>query len=166
MASNVNIQPGMNILDAAIASGGSMEDVFALCFLNGKSITSDLVPGTNLQATGKQYAPSVMGAIANPTIDTIKVIAGQTLLDMAMQQLGSMDAVFSLAKLNGLSVTQQLADSQILNFSIMPFNRIIAKEFKDNGWKPASATTTSGVQTIPVLEGVDYWGIEIDFEVN
>lgn len=166
MANSINIEAGMNILDAALASAGSMEDLFFLASLNGLSITADLKPGTILPATGKKYQPSVLGAIANREIDQVNVLSGQTLLDMAMQKLGSLEGLFSLALLNGLSVTQTLTDGQSLDFPIKPFNRIIAKSFEDNNWKPASATTVPGEAPIEGLQGIDYWAIEIDFQIS
>lgn len=166
MEGKIDIQAGMNFLDAALASAGSMEDLFSLALLNGKSITDDLVPGITLVSTGLKYSPSVLGAVANPDIDQVQVISSQTLLDLAIQQLGSMEAIFDLAKLNGLSISDQLTDGQNLAFNINPVNRIIAKRYKDNGWKPASATTIPGAAPIEGLEGIDYWAIEIDFIVN
>lgn len=45
---------------------------------------------------------------------TVMVKERQTLLDIALQTSGSVEAVMELAKQNGLSITDELSDGQVL----------------------------------------------------
>jgi hypothetical protein len=169
MASNVKILPGMNMADAALLSAGSMEDLFLLAQANGKSLTDDLEPGEILIPSGQKYRPSTPPIIADPVSKPVQSMAGQTLLDSAIQQVGGMDGLFILARLNGFSVTHDLTDGQQLEYPLTPVNRQVQTAFQNNGWKPASATTQVKAGDPPPvnqLEGVDYWGIEIDFIIS
>jgi hypothetical protein len=44
----------------------------------------------------------------------IQVSAGQTLLDVCLQELGTLSALFALADANGLSITSPLSPGQLL----------------------------------------------------
>lgn len=163
----IKVLPHTTMLDAALLDG-SLEAVFGVAFANGKSITDELVVGEMLQSSGLKFKPSVMAPIANPDKAQVSVMAGQTLLDLAVQELGSLEAVFALSLLNRLPTTAELTTSQMIDFSINPLNKKVAQTFKNNSWKPASATTSApaGQPPLPVLEGVDYWAIEVDFKVQ
>lgn len=163
----IKILPHTTMLDAALQDG-SLEAVFGLAFANGKSITDELVVGEVLQSSGLRFNPSVMAAIANPDKSQVSVMAGQTLLDLAVQELGSLEAVFGLSILNHLPPTAELTTLQMIDFNINPLNKKVAQTFRNNNWKPASATTSApaGQPPLPILEGVDYWAIEVDFKVQ
>ena len=159
--------PGMNQLDAAIASAGSVEDVFAFCALNGIGLTDDLQPGTFLQGTGKTYQAASVVTNLQIVAKAISVMAGQTLLDLAMQQLGSIEAVFAMAFLNKMSITNDLEAGSAINYSLTPYSPQILKVYTDNGYKPASGLNIPGGGEMPVLlSGIGYWAIEYDFVVS
>lgn len=164
--SPVTILVGMNPIDAAIVSGGSAEDVFAFCFLNGLGLTDDLAPGAIYQGTGMAYQAS--SVITNPQITSkpVNVLPGQTLLDIAMQQLGSVEGVFALALLNQMSITGDLVEGSALDYSLTPFSLTVLKVYQNNGYKPASGLSTAGGAMPVLLSGVDYWAIEFDFTVQ
>lgn len=42
------------------------------------------------------------------------ITAGQSLLDVALQELGSVEALFDLADANGLAITDELTPGQVL----------------------------------------------------
>lgn len=167
MANEIKILPGMNMLDAAIASGGSMEDLFAMALLNGLAVTEDLTAGTILQGTGNNYQVVSLGTLAERNTNVVKVKNGQTLFDLAIQESGSMEDAFALAVLNGLPLSEELETGTPLNYLSLAADKKIRKQFQDNNWKPASSGLIAG-QGAPggQLEGVDYWAIQIDFIVS
>ena len=162
----VKILVGMNAIDAAIATAGSAEDIFAFCALNGIGLTDALTPGEVLQGTGFVYLLS--SSITNPQITTkpVKVLPGQTLLDLAMQTMGSVEAVFVLAQLNNRSVTADLVAGTAINYSLTPYNAAVVKIYSDNGFKPASGLSIPGPGKPALLSGIGYWAIEYDFVVQ
>lgn len=92
----------------------------------------------------------------------VTVQAGQTLLDLSIQYLGSEEKVFELAKLNNLSITTQLVTGQKINLPTVGNPRVV-KVLKDGNRHPA-ANLENG--TFEILEGVDFWGIEYDFIIS
>ena len=164
---SVKLLVGMNQLDAAIASAGSIEDIFAFCALNGIGLTDDLEAGTFLQGTGQTYQASSVVTNNQVVSKVVKVMAGQTLFDMAMQQLGNIEAVFALALLNAKSITADLIAGAAINYSLAAYSPQILKVYQDNGYKPASGLNTPGSGPMPVLlSGIGYWAIEYDFVVS
>jgi hypothetical protein len=83
----------------------------------------------------------------------------QTLTDIAVQYCGSAEAVFALARLNGLSVTDSLTAGQEL---ILPekYNNAVARIFEQEEYFPAVLIEKN------TLEGIDYDIIEFDLEVQ
>ena len=72
----------------------------------------------------------------------------QTLPDIALQECGNIEAAFDIARLNGLSLTDELKTGQTLD-----------------GVKPATAPSAGEVEAAP-YGGIGYMGIEIDFVVK
>ncbi len=81
----------------------------------------------------------------------------QSLMDIAIQYCGSAEAVFALAVLNGLSITDDLVAGQVLLLPI-EYNVAIAQIFAQENYYPA-------VNILPSQDGIDYDTIEIDLEV-
>lgn len=69
-----------------------------------------------------------------------KVLENQSLFDIAIQECGSAEAAYDIAKLNGLSVTDELTPGQELNIPT-PENRNIASYYRQRNIKPATAST-------------------------
>ncbi len=84
----------------------------------------------------------------------------QSLLDVAVQQCGSMDAAFELALLNNKSVVDDLVIGEEL---ILPAQtqQLVAAHFADNRLTPATAL---GMEELG-FDGINYMGIEYDFIV-
>ena len=85
----------------------------------------------------------------------------QTLMDIALQECGSTDALFALAALNNLEPTQDVAPGTLLLLPAVLDEKKV-KYLKDGGYK---------VVTGPLLineryEGLDYWAIELDFIIT
>jgi len=75
--------------------------------------------------------------IARPDM---KVLQGQTLIDIAVQELGSAEAAYGLAVLNNLSVTDELVPGQELQLPTVT-NRSISDYYNNKGIKPATSET-------------------------
>lgn len=86
------------------------------------------------------------------------VQAGQTITDIALQYLGAEQAVYALAQLNALDVTEILVPGQELVLPAVQDKRT-RRVFEDGGYVPATKTDT-------LSEGIDYMGIEVDFIVE
>ena len=87
------------------------------------------------------------------------VISGQSILDVAVQHSGSVEACFDLAIRNNLSLTGGLVPGVALNLG-QPLNNDIVNFFRANKKQPASYMGT--IQPA----GIGYWAIEIDFVVS
>lgn len=86
---------------------------------------------------------------------------GQTLPDIAVQHCGHLSAWAGIAALNGLGLTDALAAGQVLKLPDIADKRVVAY-LKAGGHEPAAGA----VQAFVVLEGIGYWAIEEDFEVQ
>jgi hypothetical protein len=160
----VTVKQGMSQLDAVIASAGSLEDWFAFAALNGLGYSDDVETGQTLKSTGLIYQVNVPPNNDHVTVKPVYPLQNQTLMDMAIQQLGSIEAFFALANLNGMAFSDDLVAGEQLNYSITPFNKAVLKTYQDNGYKPAT-----GKQVAPetaVLQGIGYWMIGLNFIVS
>lgn len=92
------------------------------------------------------------------------VLDRQTMLDMAVQVSGSVEAAFDLAVRNGLSITERLLPGMELLES-EPVNRDIAIYYAAKRLQPATETDWEP-DTKPSGEGIEFWAIEIDFVVS
>ena len=107
----------------------------------------------------------------------MKVLQGQTLFDIAIQECGNAEAAIALAMSNGLSLTDELVPGIELILSDM-IDQDIATYFKDKNIKPATLLTvqaevvasvidtvirTTAVQSnmIPVIQGQTLFDIAI-----
>lgn len=84
---------------------------------------------------------------------------GQSLLDLAIEHLGSAEAVFSLAALNGLSITHRLAGGTSIALP-PPTDKQVIRDFARRSQKPA-ANLDDGSG-----DGIGYWTIGSDFIVQ
>ncbi len=94
-----------------------------------------------------------------------KVITKQSLLDVAIQQCGDATAVFNLAVLNGLSVTDDLKVGQIIESNEV-VDVDVEKYYRLRNIKPATAFSDADKVLTAKNEGIGYWAIEVDFIVQ
>ena len=73
----------------------------------------------------------------------IKALPNQTLLDIAVQEYGSAESVFLLAKENKLAPNEKLEVGMGIKVPDMVFNREMESYCKDNLVSPATAESTS-----------------------
>jgi len=85
----------------------------------------------------------------------------QTLLDVAIEHAGSTEALFTLAFINGFSLTDDVTPGkELLLPDIVDFKS--QQYFQNSIYKP----TTTTVLTPALLGGIEFWGIETDFIVS
>lgn len=90
-------------------------------------------------------------------MSSVKVLPSQSLYDIAVQHVGNVEAVFEIASLNGLSVTDDLTAGQSLIIPGVSDARTV-KILSEGDWNPASSEYAR-------LQGIGYSRIGIDFEV-
>lgn len=96
----------------------------------------------------------------------ITVTSQQSTLDLALQHCGSMEAAFDLAVLNGLSITDDLADGQQLDIPAA-LSKDVTNYYAVHDIRPATAITTEAINDIIGSgEGIEFWAIEYDFVVS
>ena len=72
----------------------------------------------------------------------IQTLEGQSLLDIAVQTAGSVEAAIEMAMVNDLSVTDDLEPAELRTADIQ--NKSIAGYYERNSIKPATAVTDPG----------------------
>jgi len=90
-----------------------------------------------------------------------KVIAEQSLFDIAILAGGSIEAVFEIALQNDLSITGEMSAGQTVNASQIEGNEI-TDYYRVKGIMP----TTFSSQEIFTLSGLGYMAIEENFIVS
>jgi len=90
------------------------------------------------------------------------VLEGQSLLDIAVQECGSVEAVIAIAVLNNISITDDLQVGQVLQMPA-PVNKQIAQYYKSKNLKPATA---GNLDFMNQDEGVGFWSIGNDFIIS
>lgn len=96
----------------------------------------------------------------------ITVTSRQGLFDVALQYCGAMEAAYDIATLNGISLTDDLTNGQQLDItaSVDNDNR---QYYEVNDIKPATSITTAEIyEILGEGEGIEFWRIEYDFEVQ
>ena len=96
---------------------------------------------------------------------SVKILDGQTLVDIAIQELGDGERVMELATLNEMNITDDLVSGEYVDVpEYDKSKRSMVNLFKDDANKPASGMyPTPGV--LP-QQGIGYWIIETDFVVQ
>nr|DAY55047.1 MAG TPA: hypothetical protein [Caudoviricetes sp.] len=88
----------------------------------------------------------------------------QSLFDLSLQVCGSIEAVFELAKVNGMSITDALAPGQGLEYNANSIrDKQVVQHYTNNRVIPSTAITEES-KIMP--EGVEYWSIELDFKIS
>jgi hypothetical protein len=93
----------------------------------------------------------------------ITVRNNQTLLDIAIQEAGSIEAAIDLIEQNNLSITDQLTPASNLEFTESVSNVDIKSYFKGNNLRPATGLSLSGPE---VKSGISVWKIGVDFKIS
>jgi len=95
-------------------------------------------------------------------MQTIKAGIGQSIFDLAIQHMGSVEAAFDIAHANGLAVDAALTPGQQLKIAEGVANRMMVDYYTRNNIHPATALTMTDL----IDEGVGYWIVGDTFIVN
>ncbi|MBN1185777.1 MAG: hypothetical protein JXB49_26075, partial [Bacteroidales bacterium] len=97
----------------------------------------------------------------------VKILKGQTLADIAIQETGCLDGLFDLAITNGISMTEQLSSGSDIDIADTDINEQAYRLVKLENVKPATefGYVLSGGED-PMPEGIGYWSVGIDFIVS
>ena len=95
-------------------------------------------------------------------MQSVTVKDGQTLYDIAVQQLGSATYVFDLAQLNGLAITDEIVSGQVLLLPDVAFEDQATVDYFTKPLYPASGDANTDV----ILGGIGYMQIETNFVVS
>lgn len=96
---------------------------------------------------------------------TVKILDGQTIADIAVQELGDAERSTELANLNNMAVTDDLVSGSLLLVPDPESDKTnIVQLFSDPANAPASADSAGGL--VAPLEGIGYWYLENDFVVQ
>jgi hypothetical protein len=90
---------------------------------------------------------------------------GQTLFDIALRECGDIESVFSIARRNGLSVTDDLEQGRVIEIAPEDvMDRRVAERYATAWIDPATALSEVDLALAP--GGIGYMGIEIDFKIS
>lgn len=96
----------------------------------------------------------------------ITVTSRQSVLDIALQHCGSLEAAFDIAQSNGISLTDDLTTGQSMSVPDAT-DAEMAQHYGVNNICPATAITQDEINAILATgEGIEFWGIEYDFIVQ
>ncbi len=95
----------------------------------------------------------------------VRVSERQNLLDVAIQESGSILAAFDLAVANDISVTDDLTAGQVLQ-TVDIYNADVFNYYTQKNLKPATGFSSFGTPGETEEEGISIWAINIDFIVQ
>lgn len=151
----------VTLADVAQQVNGSVAAWFELALLNGLSITDDVTPGTLLQAANTVVAPTeVQALVPVPKPELLQLKKQQTLADWTTQHFGAFEALFEMAQLNGLSVTEEPEPGTVLQRMIT--DAAVVTYFARNNVDVVSYKTAAAVQP----GGIGFMQIANDFIVS
>ena len=101
---------------------------------------------------------------SDKTMKIVIVKSGQSLLDIALQEKGSLEAIEEIAALNGLSVTEELSAGMELELPARSWNKLVEKYCKDNDVSPATSLTDDNLHDM-WKGGIGFMVVGVDFEI-
>lgn len=187
MNPKASIKANQTPLDISIQEYGTVEAVMDFVVANGLSLTDALTPGAVLElATSEQTntdirnyfkqkqlfpaslvsttftgtAPNVNYAttVSKPS-NKVTVSAYQSIMDIALQERGTIESVMALCELNGIGITDALTAGQELLKEVAIEDIEILTYYKAKGIKPATwrnVAVDSGY-TVPLYVLENYW---------
>lgn len=154
------------IVDVVMATFRNLEALFDLAILNNTSIDAEPGAGAYLVLPTLVFDVAKSNNVTRIALldKSVKARAMQAFVDIAMQEAGSVESLFEVAVLNGLSITEKLTIGNAYLKPVIALQDIV-KVFK-GALKPASDDEVPNPELPGGKSGIGYWGIEIDFEVQ
>lgn len=94
----------------------------------------------------------------------VKPLDRQSLLDIAIQTSGSVDAAFELAAKNDIAISEELSLEVELE-TVAVVDKIVLSRYKARNIRPATEVSLEDMERVP-YGGIGFMGIEIDFIVS
>lgn len=94
----------------------------------------------------------------------IKPLDRQSLIDIALQTAGGMEAAFDLSVKNDLALSEALAREAELE-TVPAVDNLILSRYAARNVRPATELSAEDIAAAP-YGGIGYMGVEIDFMVN
>lgn len=145
---------------------GTLELIFEMAKLNGISITEDVAPGVELN-----YSQSGADALLKQSVivpEYVPAIKGQVLrkhqnnFDFVCQHAGTLEWIFEMAVLNGISITKIPEPGEIIKVEVA--DEKTAAAFDNTGYEIASEREEK--EPIKLPGGIGYMKIESTFIVS
>ena len=95
-------------------------------------------------------------------MEKVTVKSGQTLVDIALQTKGTLEAVEVIADLNGMTVTEQPDAGTVLELPAETWDRLMENYCRRNEVEPATALTDDDMHAM-WQGGIGFMVIEQDF---
>jgi hypothetical protein len=154
------------LCDVAVMKYGNIEALFALVTNNGLSF--DAVPDPESDIIIPSLAIVKKLARINertvPVYPFVQAGGDQALIDLAMQETGTFETLMEMARLNGISITDDLQVKGSYRKTDVVDERIVT--VFAGTLKPASNVPVDEDQLPTPPEGIDYWIIENTFIVS
>ncbi|MBA4196591.1 MAG: hypothetical protein C0459_03460 [Chitinophaga sp.] len=163
---NIQVSGDISLVEIAALKYGSVEVLFDLAVANGvnelESIPASgffVLPDIDVKQS-KAFRKNTTGFINH----FVSALAEQALIDLAVAEGGSIEALFDAAVLNDVYALEStlIAKKDYLKPSVI--NATVVDRLK--GIKPASANNVPDSQLPILLDGIDYWFIENDFIIS
>ncbi|MBT1702965.1 hypothetical protein [Chryseosolibacter indicus] len=141
----------------------SEDQLFEAADLNGIGITEVLVPGVTLSIPDQQPARLNDETLPKAVKQrTAQAVAGQTWIDLAMQEVGDESRLFELCDLNDASITEEVEAGRVIQAMRVEQD----KQNIVNVLRPLKPSSMYYKVGDPAPEGIEYWAIELDFIVS
>lgn len=117
--------PTINVLNGHVLSDLADEQLlFEAADLNGIGITDALVAGVTLQVPVRAINKTdLLGLTKRAQEVTVLAIAGQTWIDLALQQLGDEQKLFDLCDANAAGITDLLTGGETIKSIAVDFSK-------------------------------------------
>lgn len=88
----------------------------------------------------------------------------QSVIDVAIQTSGSVEAAFALAAQNDISVSAAIAPGSGLE-TVAVIDKVVLNRIQARDIRPATDISPEDLELVP-YGGIDFMGIEVDFVVS
>lgn len=148
------------LLDFIAANAGSVEGLFVMANLNGIGISDEPVPGTSLEIEKQAFTIASYNVVIPELVKNV-LKKYQTTLDFSTQYFGTAEALFLMANLNGIAITDEPAPGTQLVTETVDLKVVTA--YRLNG---LDITTAINYDPSIIYGGIGYMQIQNDFKVS
>lgn len=154
---------GQSLIDLCIKQYGTLEAIFNYALHNDMGLDTELLPGQQLNPV--DFVPMPSSYEQPPILPAPKrytcASEGQNLVDVVIQECGSLEGIIGLAMSNGFSLDTELAPGQLLHSSTeMEANPNVAGYFRNQGMRINTDTNytppTESTKPLKDWDAADY----------